>query len=401
MKKRPVYGLFILALLLTTLVAACAQATPTPTPTPTTPSPKPSPVISPTPTPSPTIKPTSTPVSSPTPTASPAPGKVYKIKFAVYWPEGLVYSNPIKWWASEVIKRTGGRVNVEMYWASALGSATEQLDVIGTGIAQAGVFGSGYFPSRLPLTGGLELPYLAQSLWIQTKAIEEMYGKSAKLRKEFQQNDVIYMANNMSGSEPLILSNKEVRTLDELQGLKIRAYGRLGWVYDRLGASPVGIAFSEIYQGMQRGTLEAATGVAPGGVYGAKLNEVSKYITVPGMGCFVFNPIVMNLSFWNSLPDDIKGIITQINADLADQSIQLVAEPEFKVMDQLRSEGKTVYVLPPDEAKKWKDLVIPGLYDAWIEEMTKAGTAGAADFLKEYQEVIAKYAPIDKWPKFK
>lgn len=396
MKRHPIGTLLIVAVVISLLVAACS-----PTPT-ASPSPSPKPTAAPTTT-APEVKPT--PTASATPAASPSPKptqspaatvKPLKLKFYNFFAENAVYAQTVKWWTSELAKRSNGRIAPELYWSASLGPATDALDIVGTNIAQAGIIAAGYTPSKLPLAGGIDNVYQSPSPWVIAKAIEEMYSKNAALRREFQQNSVLFMAQ--CPLDPSIIVSKDpITSLENLKGVKIRTYGRMGWVFDKLGATPVSIATPEVYTALQRGTIQAAASINWGGILGFKLQEVADYILESLMGPQAFFAIVMNLDFYNSLPDDLKEMVAQLNSEVPEQGTAILAQGTLEVYNQLKKEGKTINVLSAEEAQRWKNLVVPGLFDAWVEEVTKAGVPGAANFLKDYQELLKKYQAQDKW----
>lgn len=332
---------------------------------------------------------------APSPTPSPTPPKVITLKLSSYLPETGTESQMGKWWGSELEKRSNGRVKVEYYFAQALVKTMDTLPAVSKGIADVQFVANGYFPTQLPLTGGLDLIYQTESNWVLSKCFNEMAETYPPFQKMLKDNNI----KNMScwaASEVVMVSPKPIRTVKDLKGLRIRAMGLMNKVMEMLGATPVAMPLPEVYEALQRGVIDAVTGIPYHLVVSFKLNEVAKYVVDPGMGCYATGGYYMNLDTWNSLPDDIKAIIDQINEEFPDVAAELSNELLQKTTETLLAAGNEVYCLPPKEIERWKAKLVPRIYEDWIKEMGAKGLPGR-ETLEKYHELIRKYAPMDKY----
>ena len=104
---------------------------------------------------------------------------------------------------------------------------------------------------------------------------------------------------------------KEIETVDDLKGLKMRIPGLGGDVLAKVGASPVSLPGSQIYENLVSGAIDATEWVGPWNDYFLKFYEAAKYYYYPGMhepgG---FTSMGMNKSWWSGLSKTEQLIIT-------------------------------------------------------------------------------------------
>jgi TRAP-type C4-dicarboxylate transport system substrate-binding protein len=210
--------------------------------------------------------------------------------------------------------------------------------------------------------------------------------------------------NNIKSLGPLVPgpvttgSTKPIRRLEDLKGLKIRALGGVVPVFKALGATPVAIPLPEVYEALQRGTIDGFTGVPYHLVAAFKFYEVTKYILNIGAGIYTAGSLYMNLDVWNKLPDDIKTIITRLIDEMPEVFAKICGEQWKKTTDTLLAAKAEVYSLPPEEMLRWKTQVVPGIYDNWVKDMEAKGLPGR-ETLNKYHELIKKYEALDKSPR--
>ncbi len=119
---------------------------------------------------------------------------------------------------------------------------------------------------------------------------------------------------------------KEINTLDDVRGLRIRIAGLGGEVFRRIGAAVVNLPPGEIFQAMQSGAVDAAEWVGPWNDLAFGLHRVADYYYLPafhepGPGL----EAVVNLDAYNALPDDLKAIV-----EFAAKSTAYTADADFR-----------------------------------------------------------------------
>ena len=262
----------------------------------------------------------------------------------------------IKWWGSNVEKRTGGKIKVEYYWGGLLGTSKEMLYSIERGTCDVGVIFPMYFEKELPLAtintcliGTFENdPVLTSRAWWQ-------------LVKEFPEISGEWEAHNqklLMGWEVgpyLWMSKKPIKTLEDLKHLKFGVWGGKGprELCKDLGSIPIAIPSVEVYDALDKGTMDGRACTTPMMVT-YKYYEVCKYVTDIGNGT-TGSPVYamsINLDKWKSIPADLQKVILDVSKDWWGYFEKRVTETQEK--DRAFLEGKGMRFLAFDEADKRK-----------------------------------------------
>jgi TRAP-type transport system periplasmic protein len=290
-------------------------------------------------------------------------------------------------WGNEIEKRTNGRVKCEFYWSESLLKTADAFKGTGAGLADVCVDVAAYHPNETPFATVCDLGYITNQVDATARALTYLYEESPLFRNQFERHNVKAMffvpfPPNLMGSV------KPIQKLEDLKGKKIRAIGWLNEAMARLGATPLAIPVPEIYESLSRKVIDGYTGQVLSALKGWKLDEVAPYIIDFGYGSYTTQIICMNKDKWNSLPPDIRKMIEEINAKGADIYADVYKNEEPRFVAPLKEKCK-FYTLPSDEAARWKKLVVPGIWNAWVEKNKQYGPA--QEFFNRYLELVKKY----------
>jgi len=309
--------------------------------------------------------------------------KPIDLSYSIFFPGPHKHSVVATEWGKEIEKRTDGRVKVTMHYGGTLTPAPGVYDGVVKGISDIGMSVCGYTRGRFPLTEVVELPLGHRSGWVVTKVINE-YFKKFKL-KEFDDVKMMYMHAHPPG---LLHTKKPVNKLEDLKGMKIRAFGAVTKIVTLLGGVPVAMPMGETYEALSRGVVEGS--IAPyEALQGWKWGEVVKFtIEAPAMYYSSAFFIAMNKDKWNALPPDIQKIIEKVNEEWI--------EKQGKAWDEIDKEGKDftiklgnkIIALTVDENRRWERALKP-LHDEYVKSMKDKGLPGD-EVLKFYLEEIYK-----------
>ena len=169
----------------------------------------------------------------------------------------------------------------------------------------------------------------------------------------------------------LFTCKKQVKTLEDLQGMKIRSSGGVMDDYiTALGAIPVQISFNECYEALSRGTVDGII-ISAAGAEQADLLETVSYLTtgldIPG-GIYGF---AFNEDVWQSYPDDIKEILLEAGKLANENSGKVLDEYDAAALEHCYADME-VYDLPEDEHARWVEVMDP-VEDQWLAEMEAEG----------------------------
>jgi TRAP-type transport system periplasmic protein len=317
-----------------------------------------------------------------------ASDKPIELKFNTFLPPtGAILVNVWQPWAKQIEARTNGRVKVTFYAGETLGKARDIYDSVTSGIADVGAPLLVYTPGRFPLASVIELPLDYPSATVGSRVMWEIYEKH--LKEEFKDTKFLQIGS----TEPYNLhwTKKSAKDLEDMKGRKVKATGaNMNALLRAWGGSPLNITATETYDALQKGMADGlCMGFSMMKDY--KFNEVTKHHTVVNTLATV-SIIVMNLKVWNSFPPDIQKIIDEESG----LKLSVAQGVEFdkranEGLEQARSMGHEVYVLPTEERSIWLEKARP-INEAWIADMEKKGLPGR----KVYDDTVALLAKYSK-----
>ncbi|GBF83765.1 TRAP transporter substrate-binding protein [Aphanothece sacrum] len=213
--------------------------------------------------------------------------------------------------AERVAALTGGKFKITPRSAGEIAPALEVLNVVSQGAVQCGHTASYYYIGKSPsLAFGTCLPFgltaQQQNAWLYEggglKKLQEIYASKF---------NVIQFPCGNTGTQMGGWFRKEVATLNDLKGLKMRIPGLGGQVMSKLGVTVQTLPGGEIFQALQTGAIDAAEWVGPYDDEKLGLNKVAKYYYYPGW----WEPgatleLQVNLTEWNKLPPPYQAAIT-------------------------------------------------------------------------------------------
>jgi TRAP-type transport system periplasmic protein len=312
--------------------------------------------------------------------SSMAGADVIKLKFANYFPPTHMNSTMMGKYCDELNKKLAGKVEVTQYAGGTLLTAPKMAAGVSSGIADIGLSHCSYSRGRFPVLEVMELPLGFPSAWIATHVANDFYEKYKP--KEWDTYHTLMFSN----SPPNVVQTikKPVKTLDELKGMKIRGTGRIGDIVKALGAIPMPIETVDLYETMRRGVIDGNLGPIEQ-LKGFKIGELQKYASATWKVGSVFQfYVVMNKRRWDSLPPDVKKVIT-------DHTKEFIGRwaAEWNKID---IEGKDYFT-------KLGGQILP-VSDAEQAKMVKAVEPVIIDYKKDLVSKGFKAAEVDGWLSF-
>ena len=289
-------------------------------------------------------------------------------------------------WAEEIEERTDGRVEVQVFPAMQLGGQPSDL----YGQARDGVVDivwtlPGYSPGRFPLTEAFELPFICADAEATSQALNEFY--QTWLQDEY--NDTQPLVFHAAAPGHIHTADREVRTLEDLEGLRVRAPSRASAaMLEALGAVPIGMPIPEVYEALSRGVVEGAwipwTIMRP-----FRLHEVTQFHTEVSLSCVLFL-MTMNKARYDSLPADIRTIVDETTGiALAKRLGRLWQNDEEPGRAIALEQGHSIFPLAEAERERWKKATQP-VIAGWVEKVRAKGYDGEA-MLAHARHLVAKY----------
>lgn len=270
---------------------------------------------------------------------------------ATSWPEGLdtIFGGAVVF-AEAVSVMTGGKFSITPRQAGELVGGLEVLPSVQEGGVKAGHTASYYYIGKTPVAAfGTALPfgltYRQQNAWLyEGGGLETMQALYAE-----KFNIIQFPAGN-TGTQMGGWFNKEIKTIADLQGLKMRIPGLGGKVMEKLGVLVQVLPGGEIFQALQTGAIDATEWVGPYDDTKLGFDEVASFYYYPGW----WEPgptleVEIGLSEWNNLPEEYQAII-----EAAAYTANLTMMARYDVLNPAAMQGildnSNVTVLPfPDD----------------------------------------------------
>lgn len=308
--------------------------------------------------------------------------------------ESAAHSKGMIAWAEELEKRTDGKVKVDISFGGVTLDAASTLEGLGDGVVDVAFISSAYNPSQTPLSNALQPIFLddlaVNGLEVQTHLWETV----PELREEWRQHNVEPVAW-YNGSNNILMSNFEFDKLEDLKGKKIRGIGEADSIaMKNLGGIPVSISSGDAYGAVEKGTVDVVP-FPPYALVSNKMAEVSKQVTdFRHNGAFLWVGIAFNSDVYNSLPDDVKQVIEDINKIPAEVEGKAYYDDAMAGLKLAREEGARIVQLSPEESARWKEAINPS--SVWEPAIKAAEEAGYKDVREKIEEASKMLEEIAK-----
>ncbi len=312
-------------------------------------------------------------------------------QMATSWPPSLdtIYGGA-QVFAERVAAMTNGKFQITPRAAGELAPGLEVLNVVQEGAVPVGHTASYYYVGKSPVTAfGTALPFGLTAR--QNNAWFYEGGGLATLQEFYKDRfGVIQFPAGNTGVQMGGWFNKEIKSVADMQGLKMRIPGLGAKVMDRLGVLVQVLPGGEIFQALQTGAIDAAEWVGPYDDQKLSFHKAAKFYYYPGW----WEPgpsleVQINLDAWNELPEIYQEIVRtaahQANAIM-------LARYDAKnpvALQQLREEGDITLLPFPDDVMKAAEEAAFDLYDEF--------SAADPDFASIFKEWLAFRNSIQEW----
>ena len=211
--------------------------------------------------------------------------------------------------AELVSAKTGGRVKVDIFHSAQLGGERDMVEGLKIGTLDLVVTAS-------PIAGAiandrkvflLDIPYVFRDYDTLTRVLEGDIGK--EMTKNWPQHGFRSIGYFIAGFHQLANSKRPITRPDDLKGMKIRAIQSKSSILmiEALGATPVPMAFPEVYTGIQQGVVDGFANSMTT-LYTAKYYEVAPYISITNHLVGMLNLVMSEALYQKLSPADRKAV---------------------------------------------------------------------------------------------
>ena len=199
-----------------------------------------------------------------------------------------------------------GKFVIDPFGPGEIVPGLQVLDAVANGTVECGHTYAGYYIGKVPaliFDGSLPFGFTARqhNAWY-------MFGDGKKLIDEMYDGlGVVSIPCGNTGGQSFGWFRKELKTVADFNGIKMRVAGFGGRVMQKLGVVPQQIAGGEIYQALEKGTIDAAEWVGPYDDEKLGFHKVAKYMHIPGvLELCANNCMYINKGKWAELPPSLS-----------------------------------------------------------------------------------------------
>ena len=292
-----------------------------------------------------------------------------KIKFSHVVADATPKGQGALWFKQEVEKRLAGKVVVEVYPNSSLFGDAKEMEALALGDVQIIAPSLSKFEKFTKKLQVFDLPFLFDDINAIDRFQKSKPGK-ALLEDSIKAKGYKGLAYWHNGMKQMS-ANKPLRVPEDAKGLKFRIQSSnvLQAQFQAVGANPQKMAFSEVYQALQVGTVDGQENTWSN-IYSQKFHEVQKYITESNHGVIDYM-VVANAGFWDKLPKDIRAELEKIMDEVTVKTNKAADDfnerDKQKIVDAKTSE---IIKLSKDQAAAWRKAMMP-VYQQFEKEIGK------------------------------
>ena len=296
--------------------------------------------------------------------AAAAPAQTFQWKMVTSWPKNYPgLGTAAERLAERINTMSNGRLSVKVYAAGELVPALEVFDAVSRGTAEMGHGTPYYWKGKVPAAQFFtSIPFgfstLEMNAWIHKGEGQALWDEAYAPHgvKPFNAGNTTMQMGGWF--------NKEINSVDDLKGLKIRMPGLGGEVIGSIGATPIIVPGSEVFTALQTGMIDATDWVSPYNDLASGIHKAAKYYYYPSWA----EPqaaieLLINKAAWDDQPADLQAILEEA----ARGSLQLMIDEyvynNAKALQELQKQGVIL--------KKFPDTVLAALQQQSEQVMDK------------------------------
>ena len=314
--------------------------------------------------------------------------KTYNWSLVTTWPKNYPGLGMAPERLAKLVKEmSDGRMNITVYGAGEIVPAMGVFDAVSSGSVQMGHSGAYYWKGKIPAAqffAGVPFGLNAKEMnaWVNRGGGLEIW------RELYEPFNIYPIPCGNTGTQMFGWFNKEINSLDDLKGLKMRIPGVGGEVFKRAGGNPVNIPGGELYTAMQTGTIDAVEWVGPYNDLAFGFQQVAKYYYYPGWhepGSML--ELLVNDDAWSSLPPDLQAIIETaakaVNQDLLDE---YTAYNNKALKELIETHGVELRRLPEEVIMEFKRISDEIIAESLSDETIQKVYTSFKDFLDDVSD---------------
>lgn len=295
----------------------------------------------------------------------------------------------LNFFAEQVEEMSGGDLSLNIQWGGALFKAGAALSGIADGVADMGTIIAVYFPQEMAPYRIADMPLENSDAWVGMKATDDIMRSNEGIQKHLADQNLVYLGTFTTSAVHIGCKDTAIRSVEDIEGLKIRGVGAYGDTFGDMGANLVPMSIYDAYQGLDSGLIDCSQTYSYA-TAALKQQEVIDSYTLLNWGQTGALGVFMNKNAFDRLAPEAQEILLEAGKNMSDELGRLITADNEAAIETMREAGVEIIELPAEERQK---LVVGGkkYIDEWVEQVSGMGLDGEA-MLEEYQALLDKYA---------
>ena len=307
------------------------------------------------------------------------------IRFSYELPVTHEFHQAAEMMAKEVAEGTKGSVKIELYPAGQLTKDSTFPREITSGTVDGGLSPTLYWTGVMPIAGIFDVPYLVRTHDEAQKVLKTEVGQ--RLLDGLGDFGAVGLGYFNYGFGIFGTTKSPLLKPEDFRGLKIRSNNDMGAaLLKAFGASPTFMSGSEVFLGLQQGTVDGAH-VGLTSVLSRKMYEVLKYLTVDNHNMIPYF-VVLRREIYDKLTPEEQAVLRAAVARAGDWVAEIQEQADDKAIEELRGHGMQVDVLTQEQLDGWAAAARP-VADEWIAKVGEEGERLVASI----QKTLGRAAP--------
>lgn len=270
--------------------------------------------------------------------------ETYDWKMVTAWPPGFPilgeYAEKVAKWIAEA---SDGRMRIQVYGGGELVPALEVFDAVSGGVAEMGHSAPYYWAGKLPaaqIFSSVPFGMTARQMYAW-----HFFGGGLEMWRELYADFNLYpFPCGNTGGQMGGWFNKEINSIGDFKGLKMRIPGLGGKVITKTGASSILSPGGELYTNLERGVIDALEWIGPYHDYLMGFHKIAKYYYYPGWHePASMMELMVNREAFEKLPNDLKNIITVASGAVNTLMLSAFDQKNMEYYLKMKKEGRVEF----------------------------------------------------------
>jgi len=315
-----------------------------------------------------------------------AQGQVFKWKMVTSWPPGLVIlQEGAERFAKRVDELSQGRLKIDVFAGGVLVPPLGAFDAVSAGNVECASTASYYWAGKVPAAQFFTaipfgLMFDQMTTWLMAggglELWNEIYAKSGLVAVPFMN----------TGQQMAGWFRKEIKSVEDIKGLKMRAVGLGGKVMAKLGAAITLLPGAEIVPALEKGAVDAAEWIGP--VHDLRLGfpKVAKFYYYPGwQEPNAQAELMINKKAWEGLPKDLQGIVFAVTTEINNWAYAQFEIQSAKALTEMKKQ------FPDLQVKRLPEDVLKAMRKATEEVLNQEAAADKTGDFKKVMDAYRKF----------